>query len=324
MSASKRADILSALQKVLARHYKPYKAVERSVLEQVLYACCLEDSRHENADESFGRLQESFFDWNEVRVTTVRELTELLRGLRDPTLVATRIKRILHSVFEALYDFDLEPLRKQNLGAAVKQLQQYRGTTPFIVSYVVQNALGGHAVPVSDAALEIMSILGAVSDKEKQQGTVPGLERAIPKNKGAEFASLLQQFAAEFAAAPFGNTVRTILLEIDPDAKARLPKRVAKKAEAPLPPPPAPAPPASAPLPPEKKKGAKPPDKAPTKPAAAKSPEKKKVTKKKTPASEAAASKKKTSKKAPKSIAKKASPSAKKSASKQLARRKPR
>ncbi len=157
MSASKRADVLVNAHKVLAKHYKPIKPVERPVLEQLLYASCLEDSRPEAADECFARLQESFFDWNEVRVTTVGELAEVLRGLQDPKLAANLIKHTLHSVFEAIYDFDLEILRKQNLGAAVKQLQSYRGTTPFSVSYVVQAELGGHSIPVSRAGMEIMS-----------------------------------------------------------------------------------------------------------------------------------------------------------------------
>jgi len=232
MSAPKRTDLLGILQKVLAKHYKPYKATERPVLEQLLYACCLEDSRPEVADESFARLQESFFDWNEVRVTTVRELSELLRGLHDPTRSATMIKQNLHSVFEAIYEFDLESLHKQNLGAAEKQLQQFRGTTPFSVAFVVQNTLAGHSIPVSRAGYEILAILGLISDKELKQQVVPGLERSISNNKGPEFGSLLQQFAADFAAGPNSQAVRSILLEIDPEAKTRLPKRtVAKKTD---------------------------------------------------------------------------------------------
>jgi endonuclease III len=315
MSAPKRADVLSNVQKVLAKHYKPIKPVERPVLEELLYACCLEDSRPEVADECYARLQESFFDWNEVRVTTVGELAEVLRGLHSPKRAATLIKHTLHSVFEAIYDFDLEPLRKQNLGAAMKQLQGYRGVTPFSVNYVVQTALGGHAIPVSQAGMEIMRILGLVSGKQgdSSAGFVPGLERAVPKNKGIEFASILQQFAAEYATSPFGTTARAILLEIDPDAKDRFPKRSARKSP--------PAKPETAK--PEKKKAsarsAKPAAKA-----APKSASKKKSSKKSPPVPPTKPTKKTTSTKSDKSISKKAAPSGKKSASKLLARRKPR
>jgi endonuclease-3 len=311
MSASKRADVIANAQKVLAKHFKPSKPVERPVMEQLLYACCLEDSRPEAADECFARLQESFFDWNEIRVTTVRELAEVLRGLHDADRAATMIKHTLHSVFEAIYDFDLEPLKKQNLGAAVKQLQGYRGTTPFTINYTVQAVLGGHAIPVSRTGMEIMRILGLVTEKGVDQGLVPGLERAIPKNKGVEFASLLQQFAAEYAAAPFNPEVRAILTEIDPQAKDRLPKRGARKTTAPEP--------EEVKRPAVKKKDGKHSAKEAAKPAA-----KKKVAHKKPPTNAAKAKKTPGNSKSRKPIAKKASPTAKKSTSKQLARRKPR
>jgi endonuclease-3 len=308
------------MQKVLAKHYKPVKPVERPVLEQLLYASCLEDSRPEAADECFARLQESFFDWNEVRVTTVGELAEVLRGLHDAQRAATLIKHTLHSVFEAIYDFDLETLKKQNLGAAVKQLQGYRGTTPFAVNYTVQTTLGGHAIPVSQSGIEIMRILALVNEKQSDlaSGTVPGLERAVAKNKGVEFASLLQQFAAEYAAAPFGTTARSILLEIDPDAKARFPKRPGRKGAAAEPEP-------EEPKPDKKKTAARPPK--PTTKSSAKpvpKPTGKKKTTKKTPLPPAKPAKKTTRSQSGRSISKKAAPGGKKSASKQLARRKPR
>ncbi len=321
MSASKRADVIGQLQKVLAKHYKPIKAVERTVLEQLLYATCLEDSKPDAADECFARLQESFFDWNEIRVTTVSELSEALRGLKDPVRSATLIKQILHSVFEAIYDFDLETLRKQNLGIAVKQLQSYKGVTSFSAAYVVQNSLGGHSIPVSEAGLEVMRVLNAISEKEYASQSVPGLERAIAKNKGVEFASIFQQLAADYAASPFNAAVRALLMEVDPEARSRLPKRPGKKADEP----------ATSEKPPKKSKPTppEPPKKATASKAkaassSAKAVPKKKTVKKKSAPTAGAAKKKSSGKKAPKSIAKKASPGAKKSTSKQLARRKPR
>ena len=313
MAPTKRADIIKRTHKMLARHYKPVNPTERSVFEQLLYAVCLEDSRFEAADECFARLQESYYDWNEVRVTTVRELSEIMRGLHDPVRAATLVKQTLHSVFEAIYNFDLEAARKQNLGVTIKQLGHYRGTTPFSVSYVVQNCLGGHSIPVSEKGLVIMYALGIIDEKERNSQSVPGLERAISKNKGIEFGSILQQLAADFAASPFNSNVRALLLEIQPDAKERLPKRSGRK---------------SSPRNTTKKKSVKTAvKKALTKVVQKKTTVKKKAAKKKAAKKKASAAKPMTKKKTVKdtrSIAKKATRGGKKSASKQLARRKPR
>ena len=104
MSTKNRGDRIQLLHKVVLKHFTPVLASEdRSVLENLIYACCLEDAKYEEADEAFLRLQESFFDWNEIRVTTVSELSESLESLPDPTAAAIRVKQNLQSLFESRY-----------------------------------------------------------------------------------------------------------------------------------------------------------------------------------------------------------------------------
>jgi endonuclease III len=232
MSAPSRSAQFAKLQKVLRKHYQPVSPVERPVLDQLLFACCLENAHYDKAEEAFAALVHTFFDWNEIRVTTVKELAEVLSSLPDPFLAANRIKRILQNVFEASYNFDLEDLKKKNLGVAVERLQKMNGTTVFAVAYVVQTALGGHSIPADSGTLRALRVAQLVTDKDVQEESVPGLERAIPKNKGAEFGSLLHQLGADFAANPYSSALHKILLQINPDVEALLPKRRAKEAKA--------------------------------------------------------------------------------------------
>jgi len=125
---------------------------------------------------------------------------------------------------------DLETLKKQNIGQAEKQLQKYIGTTPFVVSYVTQMALGGHSIPINHGLLTAMQVVGVISENEAQKGLIPGLERAIPKNKGVEYGSLLHQLGVELGRNPYGPTTRKLLLEIAPGCKDQLPKRLSKRA----------------------------------------------------------------------------------------------
>jgi endonuclease-3 len=230
MSTSNRAALLTKTHKVLKKHYKPHALKsDRTVLEHLLYGCCLENSPPEAADKTFDGLVEQFFDWNEVRVSTVRELTEVMPQLNDSESAAIRVKGCLQSVFESLYAFDLEFLRKQNLGQAIKTLQKYHGTSPFVVAYVTQAALGGHSVPVNQGGFQALEIVGAITPAEAAKQTVPGLERAILKTKGVEFGSLLHQLGVDLAASPYSPAVRKVLLEIEPECKDRLPKRGGKK-----------------------------------------------------------------------------------------------
>ena len=84
MTSPNRSAIINKILKVLRKHYKPVAAhPDRTVLDHLLYACCLENTRYETADEAFAKVQQSYFDLNEVRVTTISELSEALDVMPD-------------------------------------------------------------------------------------------------------------------------------------------------------------------------------------------------------------------------------------------------
>ena len=233
MSANTRTQLINKLYKVAKKHYPPIAPVSsRSVLDHILYGCCLENSRYVAADEAFARLEEGFFDWNEVRVTTARELAESLKGLASPDASAKSLKKTLHGVFETYYKFDLEFLKKENLRKTVQQFEKFRGVSPFVVAYTAQVALGGHSIPIDESTMQLMYIVGIVSEAEAAKGRVPGLERTIAKNKGVEFASVVHQLAADFFKSPNNKDLRAILQSISSDAADRFPKRGAAKKKA--------------------------------------------------------------------------------------------
>jgi endonuclease III len=234
MNTSNRASLLAKSFKALKKHFKPVAPpADRAVLEHLLYGCCLENSKHEQVDEVIAKLQQNYFDWNEVRVATITELAEVMSVLSDPSESATRLKRTLHAVFETHYSFDLDFLKKQNLGEATKEIEKLAGVTPYTVSYAVQNALSGHSIPVNRSGYEIFVILGIITETDARKKRVPGLERAIPKSKGGEFGSIFQQLSVDFEGSPYSSRIRNLLLNIAPDAKDRLPKRGAAEKGAP-------------------------------------------------------------------------------------------
>ncbi|MBW3600359.1 MAG: hypothetical protein KY475_24225 [Planctomycetes bacterium] len=230
MATPNRSAQFNKLQKVLKKHYDPVLPLaDRTVLEHVLFAVCLENSHYDKAEEVFARLQ-FYDDWNEIRVTSATELGEVMAPLGDPAGAAAGVKGVLQGIYEQglfdqKYNFDIEHLRKQNIGKAAKELEKFSSVTPFVLAYVTHAALGGHAIPLDKGTLDALLVLDMVSEKDHEKHTVPGLERAIPKNKGPEFSSLLHQLGADFYHTPHSTRVRNILLEINPGAKERLPKR---------------------------------------------------------------------------------------------------
>jgi endonuclease-3 len=70
--------LVQALQKLYG---KTVPQIQLPVLETMLFAVCLEDNRWEQAETGLKRLIGSFFDLNEIRVSSVTELERALDGL---------------------------------------------------------------------------------------------------------------------------------------------------------------------------------------------------------------------------------------------------
>ncbi len=226
MTAVSRTAQFAKVHKTLKKFYKPSPAnAGRTVVEHLLFACCLEDAHYNAAEEAFAAMVHTFFDLNEVRVTSLSELSEVMACLPDPRAAANRVKRILHAVFEATFSFDLEDRRKGNLGPTVTWFEKLDGSTRFTTAYVVQMALHGHSIPIDSGTMTVLRILDLVTDEDQAAGVVPGLERAVAKSKGIEFASLLHELGADFSANPYSPGVRATLCQINPDCESRLPKR---------------------------------------------------------------------------------------------------
>lgn len=216
MANPQRAAQLAKLHKVLKSNYKPFPFDhKRPLLEMAVFAALLENSPFEQAEQIFASLLQKYFDWNEVRVSTITELGESLAPLFDSPARATQLKKVLQGIFEAKYTFDIEILKKQNLGAAVKDLQTMTGASSFIVNFVAQNSLGGHAIGLDRGAWEILVITGIATPQEAATGDLSGLERTIPKNKGVEFFTLLHQAGAEYLQNPNAPTARKLITSVN-------------------------------------------------------------------------------------------------------------
>jgi endonuclease-3 len=191
--------VFAALPKGSHRETAEARSEARPVLEQLLYAVCREGVTRDRADQAFRALRERFFDWNEVRVSSPRELAEALAGLPGAEARAQRVIDFLQEVFETDFAFDLEGLHKKGLKQAAKQLARYQAANDYAVAWVVQQSLGGHAIPLDGPTLRVLRRLGLIEgDPGDLEGLRASLEHQIPKARGPLFIDLVSALAEEF------------------------------------------------------------------------------------------------------------------------------
>jgi endonuclease-3 len=192
--------VFQHLFNAVTRNGKAADAELRPVLEQFLYAICREGVTRELADRAFRNLREHYFDWNEVRVSSARELAESMDCLPDAEGRGQRVIDFLQEVFETTFSFDLEPLQKKGLKQAAKQLGRYQAANDYIVASVVQQSLGGHAIPLDAATLRVLRRLGILDENEDLEAGRASLEHQVPKAKGSVFNDMISAIAYEHCA----------------------------------------------------------------------------------------------------------------------------
>ena len=171
----------------------------RPVLEQFLYGVCREGATREQADLAYRSLCEHFFDWNEVRVSSVREVEEALADLPAAEQRAERIISFLQQVFEKEFSFDLEALHKKGVKQAAKALAGYQAANDYVIAWVVQQSLGGHAIPLDAPTLRCAQRLGLLDrDLEDPEALRTSLEHLIPKARGSAFTELVSHLGQEY------------------------------------------------------------------------------------------------------------------------------
>jgi endonuclease-3 len=201
-TATHKQRVLNRILTTLKRDLPATEPETRPVLEQLLYAICREGAPRDRADKAFKALQNTFYDWNEVRVSSPRELVEVLGPLPDAELRAFRMISLLQEIFETTFAFELESLHKKGLKQAQKQLERYQGANPFAVAYTLQMGLAGHALPIDADMHRTLRRLELIGDEplteplsEASQGS---LEHLVPKARGPLFCELVSGLAQQF------------------------------------------------------------------------------------------------------------------------------
>ena len=198
---TKAADKSQVCRKFVSALHKLYgksvPKIELPVIETKLFAACLEDNPWAPAEAGLKKMIATFFDLNEIRVSSVNELEVVLTPLNKADWKGLRIRSILRSVFESTYSYDFEKLRRQTLEQAVKTLKKMPDVTPFIRDFVLHEILGSHIVCLDGSMLTAAKWLGLVPETVDLNEGSEYLRGGLKKSEVSEFCYLLRCLATD-------------------------------------------------------------------------------------------------------------------------------
>jgi len=305
-SSTKASDKAQACKKLTSLLQKDYgrslPKLKQPVLETMLFAVCLEDNLWDKAQDGYDKLLKSYFDLNEIRVSSVSEIERTLNDLNQAEWKGLRIRAILRFVFESTYTFEFEKLSKLTLESAQKRLKKIDFLSPFVTNFTLHQVLGSHVVWLDESSHKAAVHLGIVPPDSSIEEASEFLKAGVKKADVFGFSYLLHTLGAD------PKLRDRIFDEFDPEdeefdvlkvsarlAELKAPKKKKKKKK------PAPVAEKKAPAKKASKKKPEPAKKASTKKKAAA----KKPAAKKAPAKKKAAAQKPVKKKATKKPTKK-------------------
>jgi endonuclease III len=190
-----------------------------------------EEATPEQAEKALDRLRKGFVDWNDLRVSRLREIRDVL-GTDFPraSYKARVIPRLLDQVFKdhnsMVWDF-LETMGKVEARAYFEKLEDVR---PFVAATMARDCAEAHTFPVDNDISRTLGRVGVVQPgKETEAELQAFLERAVKSTRALEVHQLLKRLAQEFCGAEDRLCIRCVLKNMCPSVDlTRRPSKAAK------------------------------------------------------------------------------------------------
>jgi endonuclease III len=162
-------------------------------VDALVFAVTSENLTEPQAQAALKKLKDYFVDWNDLRVATLEEITDVLGPDITPARnIAAALISTLNAVFDKHNMLSLQSLRKLGKRPAKILIEKLSGITPFVVDYCMLTSMQGHAIPLTPKMIEFLKT-GQFIDAEATYEEVEGfLCRLISIKNAYEFYSLLR------------------------------------------------------------------------------------------------------------------------------------
>jgi len=193
---AKIAKVLGILDRALGVRRKSPKSPP---LETALHAILAPGNRDEEASTALNSLRREFVDWNEVRVSSWKEIGGVLEraGIQAPGEKSIQVKKFLESVFNKHNKISLDSVLTQKPEDARRSLESLAGIPEHAVGAVMHFHFGldeFHATPGLARVARRVGLLkeGTATQLKKE------LESRIPRKERFRFQQHLGHIAHAF------------------------------------------------------------------------------------------------------------------------------
>jgi len=226
---SKASRICSLLEKKYGS-VEPPPEEERDALEEMVVAILMDYVPRSRALNALQKMKKAFVDWNEVRVSTGREIAEAAADKGITVAAGRLISGALRKLYDDRSILNLDFLRDKAQKDAVKYLQNTLELTPKQVAWIMLYGMGKSAIYPSPAVIRIAKRTGLVGEDWDEERIQKSLERTVPRAKSFGFCEWANLHASKVCVEKSPRCSRCVLLSVcDYGRERKKKKRTASK-----------------------------------------------------------------------------------------------
>lgn len=210
MKFSKANDRLKAVTHQIELTYRrngnSFKAYPSTILEMIVFHKFHFYFNPQEALQNYRKLKNQFVDWNEIRISSIREIQEVLGFSADSLEIAIFIKDLLEYLNRQIHSLSLEFLAEKNLNDIRSFLKGIRSLDPATIQLVLRLRKGYPVLPLTPSMELTLTRLGLIRPGETRE------------QKGR----YLHQMIDTAAALPFHHFILSHSREICPPDESQI------------------------------------------------------------------------------------------------------
>lgn len=165
-------------------------------LDQLITSFLTFDTTRKQAETAYARLNNHFIDLNDMRVSSVEEIAEVIGDRYTKSEErACRIRMSLQEVYLREHRMELSNLIPMNKRDVKNYLESFEGMHQFVSASVLLLSVEGHAIPVDDQLYQRLIKDEVVNPEATIDEVVGFLEHQIRADDGVVTYFLLREYA---------------------------------------------------------------------------------------------------------------------------------
>lgn len=190
--------------KKVAAFFKKYKSAttlkpfdNEDKVDSLVYSVLYEHLNNDDVEACGDLMREHFIDWNELRVSRLEEVLDVLSpanlAIEVKKKVADQLIKTLNCVFTKYDRISFEDIEELGKRQANQELEELEDFTPFMINFLMLNFKASHSLPVNEMMAEYARQTGLVDSKADYKSISSFLQRQISVDEVYNFYLTLRQ-----------------------------------------------------------------------------------------------------------------------------------